>query len=120
MASVTSRRIRSIAGALAASHLVLALGAGFHHGHHVDGAIAQLPADLHHHAYGFVAGSIDDSRPLESCVACQLSRWGLRLPPPPDAPLLTPTTVDRPPTISVAEPRHVEVTAQAPRAPPQA
>lgn len=77
----TLRRV--LGAALAATHLALVLGTGFHTGPHLDPEIAWLPQDLHHHAYGFSRASPEPPHRLDDCVACQLSRLLPRLPAPP-------------------------------------
>ena len=73
---------RGLAAALVVLHAGLTLAAGAHAGPHLEADVAWLPVDLHHHAYGFVAADSEAPRPLDPCVACQLSRLVPRLPVP--------------------------------------
>ena len=114
----TSGRILSCV--MAALHLVLALGAGGHRGPHLDGVIAELPADLHHHAYGFAAGSPDAPAAFDECVACHLSRLISRLPTPAGSLVATRPVVDPASGVTQASPQKVDLGDPDSRAPPRA
>lgn len=73
---------RGLSAALAALHLGLVLGTVAHQGPHLEDAVAQLPAELHHHAYGFATARPDVHPLADPCLACMLSRVVPRLPAP--------------------------------------
>lgn len=111
---------RCLAAGLVALHAGVTLGAGVHDGPHFETDVAWLPIDLHHHAYGLVAASPEPPRPLDPCVACQLSRLVPRLP----APAMVLAAGGAPAaavSVAAAAPLPLtELDAHSPRAPPTA
>lgn len=113
-----SRRILSFA--LASLHLAFVLGAGAHRGPHVDGVIAELPADLHHHAYGLKTAPPPSDVRFGECLACHLSRMELRLPASGPALVLDTGAATRSAEPASSSPRGATYAAADPRAPPLA
>jgi hypothetical protein len=120
MRSMPSPLCRALSAALAALYLALTLGAGAHRGPHLDGVIAELPADLHHHAYGLEAAGPEGPAPLEDCVACHLSRLELRLLASGPALSLTPDVEWRAAEPAFGRPGGGAFVTADPRAPPRA
>jgi mono/diheme cytochrome c family protein len=113
-----SPRCRALSAALAVLYLALTLGAGAHRGPHVDDFVADLPADLHHHAYGLSAGPPSAPAPMDECVACHFSRLDLRLPAPGPPSLILPDTGTGTADPVFARPGGATYAAADPRAPP--
>ena len=117
MISFPSPCRRALSAALAALYLTLALAAGAHQGSHVSDPAA-LPADLHHHAYAFVEGAAEPPAPADLCVACLLSRLGLRLGSAPAAVLVAPAATFATPRATDSAPALPELATRYSRAPP--
>jgi hypothetical protein len=109
---------RGIAALLVFLHAGITLGAGAHAGPHLERDVAWLPADLHHHSYGWTVTSPEPPHSLDPCVACHLSRLIPRLPAPPAAPVVAGALAVAAPSHEVLFPSGPRPDALGPRAPP--
>lgn len=111
---------RGVAAILVLLHAAITLGAGAHAGPHLERDVAWLPADLHHHSYGWTVTSPEPPHSLDPCVACHLSRLIPRLPAPALALLAAGELAVSAPPHDVLLPAGPRPDALGPRAPPVA